>query len=147
MADGVIAGYPMVDFRVTLVDGKTHPVDSKDIAFQTAGRGAFREAAAKAGAVLLEPIMTVSILVPEEMMGDVIGDMNSRRGRVMGMEQVGRRQVIQATVPLAEMSRYQTDLKSMTSARGSYTMELSHYEAVPGDVQEKIVAMNEDVEE
>ncbi|MAF09012.1 elongation factor G [Candidatus Poribacteria bacterium] len=147
MAEGVIAGYPMVDFRVTLVDGKTHPVDSKDIAFQTAGRGAFREAAAKAGAVLLEPIMSVNILVPEEMMGDVIGDMNGRRGRVMGMEQVGRRQVIQATVPLAEMSRYQTDLKSMTSARGSYTMELSHYEAVPGDVQEKIVAMNEAEEE
>lgn len=140
MVDGVIAGYPMVDFRVILVDGKTHPVDSKDIAFQIAGRGAFRAAAEKAGAVLLEPIMSISILVPEEMMGDVIGDLNSRRGRVMGMEQVGRRQIIQGTVPLAEMSRYQTELKSMTSARGSYTMELSHYEPVPGDVQEKIVA-------
>ncbi|MEO2004807.1 MAG: elongation factor G, partial [Candidatus Poribacteria bacterium] len=140
MAEGVIAGYPMVDFRVTLVDGKTHPVDSKDIAFQIAGRGAFRAAAEKAGAVLLEPIMSVNILVPEEMMGDIIGDLNSRRGRVIGMEQVGRRQIIQGTVPLAEMSRYQTELKSMTSARGSYTMELSHYDAVPGDVQEKIVA-------
>ncbi len=147
MDDGVIAGFPMVDFRVTLVDGKTHPVDSKDIAFQTAGRGAFRAAAAQAGAVLLEPIMSVNVLVPEEMMGDVIGDLNSRRGRVMGMEQVGRRQIIQSTVPLAEMSRYQTELKSMTSARGSYTMELSHYEAVPGDVQAKIVEAAEATEE
>ncbi|MDA1190622.1 MAG: elongation factor G [Candidatus Poribacteria bacterium] len=140
LKDGTLIGFPIVDVRVTLVDGKTHPVDSKDIAFQTAGRGAFRSALEQAGVVLLEPIMSVEILCPDETMGDIIGDMNSRRGRVMGMDQIGRRQVIKAQVPLAELDRYQTDLKSMTSARGSFTMQLSHYEEMPRDQQEKVVA-------
>ena len=140
LRDGAIAGYPLMDVRVSLVDGKTHPVDSKDIAFQTAGREAFKKAVKSAGAVLLEPIMSVHVTCPEETMGDVIGDLNGRRGRVMGMDQVGQRQVIRAEVPLAELSRYQTDLKSMTSARGSYTMEPAYYEVVPRDVQEKIAA-------
>jgi len=140
MAEGVLAGFPVVDVRVSLVDGKTHPVDSKDIAFQTAGREAFRKAAELASPVLLEPIMNVEIRVPEDAMGDVIGDMNSRRGHVLGMEQNGRWQIIRAQVPLAEMARYHTDLRGLTRARGSFKMELSHYAEVPRDQQEKIIA-------
>lgn len=142
MTEGSLYGYPVVDVRVALVDGKTHPVDSKDIAFQIAGREGFKKAAETAGVVLLEPVMSLEILVPEESMGDVIGDLNGRRGRVMGMDQVGKRQIIRAQVPLAELARYQTDLKSMTSARGSYTMEFSHYEEVPREMLDKIVAAN-----
>lgn len=140
MESGPLAGYQVVDLRVRLLDGKTHPVDSKDIAFQIAGRGAFQAAMGQAKPVILEPIMAVNIFVPEEMMGDIISDLNGRRGRVMGMEQVGKRQLIKATVPLAEMMRYQTDLKSMTSARGTYTMELDHYEQTPASEQEKVIA-------
>jgi elongation factor G len=140
MEEGVVAGYPVVDVRVTLYDGKTHPVDSSDLAFTIAGSQAFRDATGRANPVLLEPIMDVEISVPEEYMGDIIGDLNSKRGRVMGMEQDGNRQVIKAQVPLAEMFRYSIDLRSMTSARGSFTMEHSHYEQIPDDVAAKIIA-------
>ena len=140
MALGVIAGYPVVDFRVSLVDGKTHPVDSKDIAFQIAGRQAFKKAVADARPVLLEPIMTVEIVGPDESMGDLVGDLNSRRGRVLGMEPRGGNQVIKATVPLAEMLSYSATLNSITSGRGSFHMEPASYDQVPAHIQEKIVA-------
>jgi elongation factor G len=140
MEEGVVAGYPVVDVKVTLYDGKTHPVDSSDLAFTIAGSQAFRDAMQKANPVLLEPIMNVEISVPEEYMGDIIGDLNSKRGRVMGMEQVNNRQVIKAQVPLSEMFRYSIDLRSMTSARGSFTMENSHYEQIPDEVATKIIA-------
>jgi elongation factor G len=139
MAQGILAGYPVVDFQVDLFDGKHHPVDSSDFAFQIAGSFAFREAANEARPVLLEPIMDVTISVPDQFMGDVIGDLNSKRGRVMGVEQAGRRQVIQVHVPLVEMFRYSIDLKSITSARGSFTMEFSRYEEVPDEIAQKIV--------
>ncbi len=140
MADGVVAGYPVVDLRVTLVDGKTHPVDSKDIAFQIAGRQVFKKAVMDAKPVLLEPIMNVEIVVPEECMGDVVGDLNSRRGRVQGMEPKGSNQVIRAAVPLAEMLSYSATLNSLTSGRGSFHMEPSAYDQVPAHLQEKIIA-------
>ncbi|GIX07539.1 MAG: elongation factor G [Candidatus Poribacteria bacterium] len=139
MKEGILAGFPIVDVRVRLVDGKTHPVDSKDIAFQIAGREAFIRAFQQAAPVLLEPIMKVDILCPEENMGDVIGDINGRRGAVVGMEQVGKRQLIHALIPLAELSRYQTDLKSLTSARGSFTMSFSHYQEVPRELQDRLL--------
>ena len=142
MAQGILAGYPVVDFQVDLFDGKHHPVDSSDFAFQIAGSFAFREAANEARPVLLEPIMDVIISVPDQFMGDVIGDLNSKRGRVMGVEQAGRRQVIQVQVPLVEMFRYSIDLKSITSARGSFTMEFSRYEEVPDEIAQKIVAQS-----
>ena len=140
MGQGIITDYPFVDAQVDLYDGKHHPVDSSDMAFQIAGSLAFREAANQSKPVLLEPIMDVRISVPEQFMGDVIGDLNSKRGRIMGVEQVGKRQVIQANVPLAEMFRYSIDLKSVTSARGSFTMEFSGYEEVPDEIAQKIIA-------
>jgi elongation factor G len=138
-AEGVIAGFPVVDIKVSLVDGKTHPVDSKDIAFQIAGRHAFKKAVADCKPVLLEPIMAVEIVAPEEAMGDIVGDLNSRRGRVLGMEAKGHNQVINATVPLAEMLNYSATLNSITSGRGAFHMESSAYDQVPGNLQEKIV--------
>ena len=140
MAQGVIAGYPLVDTQVELYDGKHHPVDSSDMAFQIAGSFAFREAVNQSRPVLLEPIMNVTISVPEQFMGDIIGDLNSKRGRIMGVEPAGKRQVIQATAPLAEMFRYSIDLKSITSARGSFTMEFSNYEEVPDEIAQKVIA-------
>lgn len=137
---GVLAGYPFVDFRVTLYDGKHHPVDSSDLAFQIAGSQALRDATLDAKPVMLEPIMDVEISVPDQFMGDVIGDLNSKRGRVMGVEQVGKRQVIGATVPLTEMFRYSIDLKSITSARGSFTMDFSRYEQLPDELAQKVIA-------
>lgn len=137
---GVLAGYPFVDFRVTLYDGKHHPVDSSDLAFQIAGSQALRDATLDAKPVMLEPIMDVEISVPDQFMGDVIGDLNSKRGRVMGVEQVGKRQVIGATVPLSEMFRYSIDLKSITSARGSFTMDFSRYEQLPDELAQKVIA-------
>ena len=140
MVEGVVAGYPVSGVRVSLVDGKTHPVDSKDIAFQIAGREAFKKAVMDAKPVLLEPIMNVEIVAPEECMGDLVGDLNSRRGRVAGMEPRGHNQIIRCTVPLAEMLNYSATLNSVTSGRGSFHMELSSYEQVPAHLQEKIVA-------
>jgi elongation factor G len=141
MEQGVIAGYPLVDTQIELYDGKYHPVDSSDFAFQMAGSLAFSAAADQAHPGLLEPIMDVTISVPEQFMGDIIGDLNSKRGQVMGVEQLGKRQAIQASVPLAEMLRYSIDLKSITSARGSFTMEFSRYEIVPEEIAQKVVAM------
>ncbi len=141
--NGVIAGYPVKFVRVAVYDGKMHPVDSKDIAFQIAGRTAFREAFEKAGPVLLEPIMTVRVVVPEDNMGDIMSDMNTRRGRVMGMETELGRSIVTAEVPLAEIQRYSNDLRSMTAGRGVYTMEFSRYERVPANIQAEIVAKSE----
>lgn len=140
---GVIAGYPVVDVRAVVFDGKEHPVDSKDIAFQTAGREVFKLAMQQASPVLLEPIYRLEVTVPEEYMGDIMGDFNTRRGRVQGMEQKGSRSVIRALVPLAEILRYGTDLRSMTQGRGVYTQEFDHYEIVPKQIADEVVAHSE----
>lgn len=140
MEEGVIAGYPVVDIRAVVFDGKEHPVDSKDIAFQIAGREVFKDAVRGAGPVILEPIMIVRITVPETNMGDVIGDLSSRRGQVLGTDAVAGRAVVTAKAPLAEMLRYSNDLRSFTQGRGVYTMEFSHYQAVPSHIAEDIVA-------
>jgi len=139
LQQGVIAGYPVVDLKAAVYDGKEHPVDSKDIAFQIAGREVFKLAVQQAGPVLLEPIMNVKITVPSSQMGDVLGDLNTRRARVLGMDQLGDKSVITAQVPLAEIQRYSTDLRSMTGGRGVYTMELSHYEEVPAHLAQGII--------
>ena len=137
---GVIAGYPMVDVRAVIFDGKEHPVDSKDIAFQIAGREVFKKAVAEAGAVVLEPIMQVVVTVPDEFMGDILGDLTRRRGKVQGSDNAGGKTRVRALVPMAEMLEYSATLKSVTSDRGSYTMELDHYEKVPGEIQAKLMA-------
>ncbi len=137
---GVLAGYPTVDIRVTLLDGKYHDVDSSEMAFKIAGSMVFKDAARKAKPVLLEPIMAVEVVTPEDYMGDVIGDLNSRRGRVGGMEQRGNSQVVRAQVPLSEMFGYATDLRSRTQGRATYTMQFHSYQQTPASVQEEIVA-------
>lgn len=139
MERGVIAGYPVVDVRATLYDGSYHEVDSSEMAFKIAASMAFKEAASKAQPVLLEPIMSVEVVTPEEYMGDVIGDLNARRGKVQGMEKRGNSQVIRALVPLAEMFGYATDLRSKTQGRATYTMQFSHYEEVPKNIAESII--------
>jgi elongation factor G len=141
--NGALAGYPMVDVKVTLFDGSYHDVDSSEIAFKIAGSMAFKEAARKANPVLLEPIMAVEVVVPEEFMGDVLGDINSRRGKVLGIESRPAAQAIDARVPLAQMFGYATDLRSMTQGRATYTMQFSHYEPVPAAVAEGIIAKND----
>ena len=143
LESGVIAGYPVRYVRAVVYDGKMHPVDSKDIAFQIAGRGAFREAFQQAGPVLLEPIMSVRVIVPEENMGDIMGDFNARRGRVLGMETEAGRSVVRAEVPLAEMQRYSNDLRSMTAGRGVFEMQFLRYERVPAHIQQEIIAQAE----
>ncbi|AEG16556.1 translation elongation factor G [Desulfofundulus kuznetsovii DSM 6115] len=140
MENGVLAGYPVVDVRVTLVDGSYHEVDSSEMAFKIAGSIAFKNGAQKAKPVLLEPVMKVEVVVMEEYMGDVIGDLNARRGRIEEMERRGNAQVIHAYVPLAEMFGYATDLRSRTQGRGTYTMQFSHYEEVPPSMAEAIIA-------
>ena len=139
MLAGVLAGYPVVDVKVTLYDGSYHEVDSSEMAFKIAGSMAFKEACRKADPVLLEPIMKVSVIVPDEYMGDVIGDLNSRRGQIQGFEARSGAQQIDAFVPLAEMFGYATDLRSRTQGRGQYTMEPSHYIEIPKSIQEKII--------
>ena len=139
LAQGVIAGYPVVDVRAVVYDGKMHPVDSKDIAFQIAGREAFREAFHQGGAVLLEPIMNVRVVVPEENMGDVISDFTTRRGRVTGMDSENGRSVVTATVPMAEVQRYSNDLRSITAGRGVYTLTFDHYEPMPTNIAQPII--------
>ena len=139
-AKGVIAGYPVVDFRISLVDGTYHTVDSSEMAFKIAGSMAFQKGVLACQPVLLEPIVNISIEVPDEYMGDVIGDLNSRRGRVMGMDTSGANQVIKGQVPLAEILKYAPDLRSMTSGRGNFTYTESHYEEVPAFIAEKIIA-------
>jgi elongation factor G len=140
LSDGVSAGYPFVDVRVTLLDGKFHSVDSSDMAFQIAGALAFREAAANAGVCLLEPIMDLEVIVPDGQLGDIMGDLNSRRGRIQGTESLGGRQAVKAKVPMAEVARYAVDLRSMTGGQGTFTVEFSHYEEVPPHLTDKIVA-------
>ena len=137
---GVLAGYPVIDFKATLVDGSYHEVDSSEMAFKIAGSMAFKEGCRQAKSVLLEPIMKVEVTVPEEYMGDVIGDINSRRGRLEGMEAIQGNQVIRCFIPLSEMFGYATDLRSKTQGRGTYSMEPSHYEEVPKSVFDNIVA-------
>jgi len=138
--NGVLAGYPVVDVKVTLFDGSYHDVDSSEIAFKIAGSMAFKQAARKASPVLLEPIMSVEVVVPEDFMGDVIGDLSSRRGKVLGMDTRPAAQAIDARVPLAQMFGYATDVRSMTQGRATYTMQFSHYEPVPAAVAEGIIA-------
>jgi elongation factor G len=139
MEKGAIAGYPMVDVKVALVDGSFHAVDSSELAFKIAGSLAFKKAAQEVSPVLLEPIMNISIRLPEDCVGDIMGDLNSRRGKVMGMDSEAKNEVINAQVPMAEIQRYAADLTSITGGRGSFTIEFSHYEEVPGQLAEKII--------
>ena len=136
---GAVAGYPLVDFKVTLIDGSYHSVDSDEHSFRAAGRKAFRAAMEKARPTLLEPVMDVEVFCPQEVSGDIMGDLNSRRGRVQGMETRGKQQVIKAQVPLSEMLDYQSKLNSVTQARGSYHMQFSHYDPLPGNLASKVV--------
>ncbi len=140
MLSGVLAGYNVVDVKVTLYDGSYHEVDSSEMAFKIAGSMAFKEAMKKADPVLLEPIMKVVVIVPEEYMGDVIGDLNARRGMIQGMDAVSGAQQITAMVPLSEMFGYATDMRSKTQGRGQYTMEPDHYAEVPKSVSESIIS-------
>ena len=137
---GVLAGYPMVGLRAKLYDGSYHPVDSSEMAFKTAARIAYKKGCAEADPVLLEPIMHVDIIVPDEYMGDIMGDMNKRRGRIIGMNQTDGQQKVEAEAPMAEMFKYATDLRSMTQARGSFSMRFERYEEVPAVVAQKIIA-------
>ncbi|MDD2497015.1 MAG: elongation factor G, partial [Desulfitobacteriaceae bacterium] len=140
MQEGILAGYPVTNVKVNLQDGSFHPVDSSEMAFKIAASLAFRKACEQAKPVLLEPIMNVEVHVPDQFMGDIMGDLNSKRGRILGMEKEGNMQVIKANVPLSEMYRYAIDLKSITQGRGSFSMEFVRYEEVPGNLAEKIVA-------
>jgi elongation factor G len=137
---GYLAGYPVVDFRVTLVDGKFHPVDSNELSFRMAGRLAFKDAMSRARPTILEPIMNVEVYAPSDFAGDLMGDLNGRRGRIGGMDTRGTMTVIKAQVPMAEMLSYEQQLTSATGGRGSYHMEYSHYEEVPSHLQAKIIA-------
>ena len=139
MEKGVIAGYPMVDIKVQLVDGSFHAVDSSELAFKIAGSLAFKKAAAEANPVLLEPIMNITIRVPEDCVGDVMGDLNSRRGRVMGMDSETKNEIINAQVPMSEVQKYAADLTSFTGGRGSFEVSFSHYEEVPAQLADKII--------
>jgi elongation factor G len=138
--NGVLAGFPVVDVKITLIDGSYHEVDSSEMAFKIAGSMGFKEGCAKAGPIILEPIMSVEVVVPEEYMGDVIGDLNSKRGRIMGMDSRAGAQVVTAMVPLASMFGYSTDLRSATQGRATYAMTFDHYEPVPKSVADDIVA-------
>ena len=136
---GVLAGYECVDFRVTVIDGSYHEVDSSEMAFKIAGSMAFKEGMRKAAPILMEPIMRVEIVLPEEYLGDVMGNVSSRRGNLLGMETVNGSQEIKAEIPLSEMFGYATDLRSRTQGRGQYTMTFDHYAEVPRSVAEKII--------
>jgi elongation factor G len=140
MLSGIIGGYPVLGVRATLYDGSYHEVDSSELAYKIAGSMAFKEAMRKSDPVLLEPIMKVDVTVSEDYMGDVIGDINSRRGQIEGLEARQNAQVVHSFVPLAEMFGYATDLRSKTQGRGVYTMEIDHYEPVPKSIQEKIAS-------
>lgn len=141
MQNGVVAGFPLQDVKVSIYDGKHHPVDSKEVAFRAAGKGAFTDAVQKAKAVLLEPIVDMEVTIPAENMGDIAGDLASKRGRVIGQDMLpGNYIVVKAQVPLSEVTQYNSQLKSVTGGRGSYSMSLSHYEIVPPNVQQQIIA-------
>jgi elongation factor G len=139
LENGAMAGYPVTGIRAIVYDGKEHPVDSKEIAFQIAGRECFRKAALGAGPVLLEPIHEVTVTVPADNMGDIMGDLNSRRARVLGMDQEATRAIVRAEVPLAEMQSYMADIRSMTQGRGVFSMKFLRYGRVPPHLQEQIV--------
>src|SRR3712207_6724340 len=140
MEGGVLAGYPLVDLRARLIDGSYHEVDSSEMAFKIAGSMALKEAARQAHPVLLEPIMAVEVVTPEDYMGDVMGDLSSRRGKVEGMEPRGNSQVVRALVPLSDMFGYATDLRSRTQGRATYTMQFHSYQQVPESIAKEIVA-------
>jgi elongation factor G len=140
MEFGVVAGYPLVDVKVTLLDGAYHEVDSSELAFKIAGSMAFKEAARRAAPVLLEPVMSVEVVTPEDFMGDVIGDLNSRRGHIQAMEERSGARVVRAVVPLSEMFGYVGDLRSKTQGRASYTMQFDSYAQVPANVATEIIA-------
>jgi elongation factor G len=140
MASGVLAGYPVVDLRITLTDGSYHEVDSSEMAFKIAGSMALKEGARKAKAVLLEPIFDVEVVTPEEYMGDVIGDLSGRRGRIESMDQRGGDRIVKAQVPLAEMFGYATELRSRTQGRATYTMQFASYQEVPRSIADEVVA-------
>jgi len=141
MQEGTLSGNPMVDVRVTLVDGKFHTVDSSDMAFQIAGSLALKDAAQQAGVVLLEPIVELEIVVPDDHTGDVMGDLNSKRAKIQGMESAGAgKQRIKAQVPQAEVARYAIDLRSLTGGRGAFSMKFSHYEEVPSHLADRLIA-------
>jgi len=143
MTSGVVAGYPMVDLKVTLFDGSYHEVDSSEMAFKIAASMGFKEATKRANPALLEPIMDLEVIVPEEYMGDVIGNLSSKRGKILGMKMRGGAQVISAQVPLAEMFGYATDLRSMTQGRGVFTMQFAHYDVVPKNISDEIIAKSQ----
>jgi len=140
MADGVVAGYPMKDLRVRLYDGSYHSVDSSEMAFKIAGSMAFKQAAEQAAPALLEPIMTITVTVPEASVGDVIGDLNGRRGRPLGMEPKGSMTEVKAEVPMAEVLSYAPDLRAITGGQGDYTMEFARYEEVPAHLAQKVIS-------
>ena len=144
---GVLAGFPTVDFKVTLDDGSFHAVDSSEMAFKVAGSLAFKKATLEANPILLEPIMKLTIVTPDDFMGDIMGDINSRRGRVLGMDSEGKMQIIKAQVPHSEILMYAVDLISMTGSRGEFTMEFSHYDEVPSEMSEKVIAAMKQDEE
>ena len=138
---GAIAGYPIQDVRVAITDGKHHPVDSKEVAFRTAGKYAFRDALTKAKPVVLEPIVNMEVTVPEHHMGTITGDLSGKRGRIQGQDFLsGGMAVVKAQAPLSEVMQYQSQLKSVTGGQGSFAMEFSHYEAVPPQIQQQIIA-------
>jgi len=139
MTTGVLAGYPMDDVKIELYDGSYHDVDSSEMAFKIAGSMAFKDAAKKANPILLEPVMRVEVVVPEEYMGDVIGNLNSRRGHIQSMEMRGGSQVINSRVPLAEMFGYATDIRSRTQGRGSYSMHFDRYEPLPPSAAQEVI--------
>ena len=139
MGNGVVAGYPVVDCKVSLFDGSFHDVDSSEIAFKIAGSMAFKDGAVKAGPVLLEPVMSVEVVTPQEYMGDVNGDLNRRRGILQGLEDSPAGKIIRAEVPLAEMFGYATDLRSMSQGRATYSMEFAHYSKIPSSVAASII--------
>jgi elongation factor G len=146
LPQGFLAGYPLVDMKVRFYDGKSHDVDSSEMAFKIAASMCLKKAIQEANPTLLEPVMKMEITLPEEVMGDVMGDLNGRRGRVLGMDSIGKYQVIKASVPMAEVLKYALDLNSMTGGRGFFTMEHSHYEEVPAQLAEKIIAAAKDQE-
>jgi elongation factor G len=137
---GVVAGYPVVDVQATVHDGSYHDVDSNELSFKISGLQAFKDAMLKARPVLLEPVMKVSVMVPDQYMGDITGDLNHRRGRILGVEAADGLQVIIASVPQAEVFKYASELRSMTAGRGSFELEFSHYETVPAHIAQKVVA-------
>jgi elongation factor G len=143
ITSGVLAGYPVVDVKVRFYDGKSHEVDSSEMAFKIAAIMAFKKGAREANPVFLEPIMKIEVVAPEENVGDVIGDLNGRRGRILGVEAKGHNQIVKANVPMAEVLRYAPDLTSMTGGKGSFTLEFSHYEEVPAHIAERMVAASQ----